>query len=124
MNAEIKKTFVSFEVAKLMDEKQYNGECLAFFDEYGELNLSGVNSIKPIKNSSMLKGFTAPTWEQAEYFLMSKGIYLEQHHFGGDLYQFKICKESDVKRTWTIGANEMIHIKAKERAIIEALNLI
>lgn len=120
MNTEIKKIFVSLEVAKLMDDKQFNGECLAYYSEDGELDLFD----KPLKNSSMLRGFTAPTWEQAEYFLMSKGIYLEQHHFGGDTYQFKICKESDIKRTWTVGANEMIHKKAKEIAIIESLKLI
>lgn len=119
MNTEIKKIFVSLEVAKLMDEKQFNGECFAYYEQ-GEFYLFN----KPSRNSSMLKGFTAPTWEQAEYFLMSKGIHLEQHHFGGDTYQFKICKESDIKRTWTVGANEMIHKKAKEIAIIESLKLI
>lgn len=119
MNMELKNIFVSFEVAKLMDEKQFNGECLAFFDEDGELNLLGD---KTLKNSSMLKGFTAPTWEQAEYFLMSKGIYLEQRHFGDDLFQFKICQNYE-SAIWA-GSKEIIHRKAKERAIIEALNLI
>lgn len=118
MNTEIKKIFVSLEVAKLMDEKQFNGECLAYYDEHGELDLFD----KPLKNSSMLRGFTAPTWEQAEYFLMSKGIHLEQHHFGDDIYRFSICQYLS-KKNW-VGENEMIHQKAKEKAILEALNLI
>ncbi len=65
MNTEIEKLFVSWELAKLIDHKKFNEECLAYFDENGEFGLLP----KPLRNTSMLRCITAPLYQQVETWL-------------------------------------------------------
>lgn len=63
----MEEQFTSYEIAKKMDSLQFNEECMGFFDEDNNLQIGGR-----FKNSSMLKGFTAPLWQQAFIWFRKK----------------------------------------------------
>jgi len=135
MNTEIKKIFVSLEVAKLMDEKQFNGECLAYYDEHGELYLFD----KPLKNSSMLRGFTAATVNQCLNWLRDKHktlITIELLRFAYDsekdnihcpdnIFKYKIIKLDSWFSHYIENTHQIYDYNlSANKAILEALNLI
>ena len=128
MNTERQKQFVSCEVSRKLKEKLFNEPTMAFYDEngdfkfvpYNESDINLPNSVTKTENEN--KYSSAPLWQECFDWIMSKGIHFEQHHFGGDTYQFKICVDFG-DRFWA-GKQEMLHRKAKEKAILEALELI
>ncbi len=115
MNTEIEKLFVSWELAKLIDYKQFNEECLAYFDENGEFGLLH----KPLRNTSMLKGVTAPTYQQCVDF------FIENHDLEINVKSWK--GEGDGKITWiysvkALGVPSTYRFNTKSSSRLEAWN--
>lgn len=115
--------FVTYEIAKLLSELNFDENCIGYFDNQKRFDLSDPICNSSYQSYSGSKGcIAAPLWSQVIDLLRSKGIHLESHYFGGDTYQFKICEDFG-ERIW-VGENEMLYLKAKEQAILKALTLI
>lgn len=116
-NQGLGKLFVSYEIAKKLDYLQFNEECLAFFDEDNNLQIGGS-----FKNSSMLKGFTAPLYQQViDWFRETEGFYIEvvRYDVGHFEYQIKSNMATEnSKHTFPT------YYEALNKAIEEALKLI
>lgn len=73
----MEEEFVTRDIAKIMDDLQYNGTCFGFYSEDGDLIFGKY------KNSNMLKGFTAPLWQQAIDWLRTKKVKVIESTLGG-----------------------------------------
>ena len=61
--------FVPIEIASKMNDFQFNEPCFGFWSKDGEFVLFNG---KPLRNSEMLMGFTAPLYQQAIDWLRQK----------------------------------------------------
>lgn len=69
----LKNLFVPYNIAKLVNEKQFNEYCIAYYTVDGELS----DLYNPLRNSEMLAGFTAPMYEQVIGWILEYGISVE-----------------------------------------------
>lgn len=67
---EVKGLFLPAKLASEANNHLYNEPCLAFFTEDNEFNLLS----KPLRNTDMLRGFTAPLYQQIIDWFREKGI--------------------------------------------------
>jgi len=70
----LQEQFLKPDKAIQLNDLQYNEPCFAFYTEF----IHDFILIKPKKNSDMLRGLTAPTYQQAtDWFRKKYGIVLD-----------------------------------------------
>jgi len=103
----ITEDYCSFEIAKLLKEKGFNGECRAAYTSYGQLFTTQIQQY--ITNILCSKGYlwdcTAPTFQMVRKWLRDTyNLYLFNEYFGeSKTYKWRIIemnsthKHSDFK---------------------------
>lgn len=124
------KFHVSYEASMLLREKGYNEVVESYYDTLGELN--EVRSIfkNSVADNSFLHSFgdyyAAPTKAEAIDWLESKGVYVEIHGIGRELYR-RYCYTIFAQETGFGLESKYIYqtrLEAEEAAIIKALELL
>ncbi len=125
MNPEIQKQFVPFEIAKLIDEKQFNELCFAYFHGDG-----GFETLSyPLRNDSMLDGFTAPSFAQAiDWFIEKHDLEINVKSWKGEgdgkITWIYSVKAIGVPSTYRFNTKSSSRLEAWNKAIIQAFTLI
>lgn len=118
------KFYVSYEAARLLKEKGYDRECMAYYqnDEFRPYSLtrSGLSMYNKNAAPDYMNQYSAPTKAEAIDWLDSKGKIIEVLQDYRGLW-FYVIKES------CIGDDDVYsstRLEAEEAAIIKALELL
>ena len=125
------KFYVSYEAARLLKEKGYDRECMAFYQN-GEfrpysLTRSGLSMYNKNAAPEYMNQYSAPTKAEAIDWLESKGIVIEVQYrrltgkYFSEIHYNKIRykdKPSDLTEDYKV------RLEAEEAAIIKACKLL
>ena len=125
------KFYVSYEVARLLKEKGYDRECMAYYqnDEFRPYSLtrSGLSMYNKNAAPDYMNQYSAPTKAEAIDWLESKGIVIEVQYrrltgkYFSEIHYNKIRykdKPSDLTEDYKV------RLEAEEAAIIKACKLL
>ncbi len=103
----IKETYCSFEVAKLLKEKGFEGDCIAAYNGNGKLFIDEEID----DNDNIPYWSDAPTHQMAMAWLRKKGLHIN--------ILYKNLPNSNFLYYWSIAEHE--DIKSSERTYEEAV---
>ena len=109
------KFYVSYEAARLLKEKGYDGECINYYDESGKL-------LFPYHHQECHVLYPVITKAEAIDWLESKGIYISIY-YKIDRYNYNVEYKNEHFRIEVCGIGET-RLEAEDAAIIKALELI
>jgi ATP-dependent DNA ligase len=125
------KFYVSLEAARLLKEKGYNRECIAYYqnDEFHPYSVDLFKLSISDKNAapSYMNQYSAPTKAEAIDWLESKGIVVEVQYrrltgkYFSEIHYNKMrykCRPSDLTEDFST------RLEAEDAAIIKALELL
>ena len=125
------KFYVSYEAARLLKEKGYDRECMAYYqnDEFRPYSLtrSGLSMYNKNAAPDYMNQYSAPTKAEAIDWLESKGIVIEVQYrrltgkYFSEIHYNKIRykdKPSDLTEDYKV------RLEAEEAAIIKACKLL
>lgn len=123
------KFYVSLEVARLLKEKGYDRECIAYYqnDEFRPYSLtrSGLSTCNKNAAPSYMNQYSAPTKAEAIDWLDSKGIIIEIFQDYRKLW-FYVIKRSETESYVSEADDKYFstRLEAEDAAIIKALELL
>ena len=134
------KFYVSLEAARLLKEKGYDRECIAYYqnDEFHPYSVDLFKLSINDKNAApfYMNQYSAPTKAEAIDWLESKGIVVGLRYDNDDLYKddsewvyyiYQYDNEGRLDETvssWGMGMFYDTRLEAEEAAIIKALELL
>ena len=124
------KFYVSLEAARLLKEKGYDRECMAYYqnDEFRPYSLtrSGLSMYNKNAAPDYMNQYSAPSKDVAIDWLESKGMTIEVHwikfnenrKWNYSIFNCNTCDTIDTRYIYTT------RLEAEEAAIIKALELL
>lgn len=125
------KFYVSLEAARLLKEKGYDRECVAYyqheiFHPYS-VDLFGLRTYNKNDAPDYMEQYSAPTKSEAIDWLESKGIVIEIHYrtltgkYFGEIHYNKVIYKD---RPSDLTEDYKTRLEAKDATIIQALELL
>lgn len=121
---EIKKLFVSYEIAKQMKEKGFDEECLAYYFDIC-FYLCDIKNAEITTHRMLDLVVKAPAFQQCVDWFREKHIHITvlRQSIGGN-YSIKIQDENTMQVYINFDKRHKIYYEALDKAIKEALKLI
>lgn len=123
------KFYISLEAARLLKEKGYDRECMAYYqnDEFRPYNLtrSGLSMYNKNAAPDYMNQYSAPTKAEAIDWLESKGLIVETKYYSNrGNNRGRWSAHINRKDSWAyvaLGEYYLTRLEAEDSAIIKAL---